>query len=1152
MAKNKVYIDIVVDDKGTTKRVAVNAKKLGSALEGAGKSARTADRNLKGAAQTSANATKNFSKMAQGLSGGLVPAYATLAAQVFAITAAFNFLKSAADFSVLATGQVAYAKSTGIAIKSLTEDIIQATNAQISFSDAAQASAIGLAAGLSTDQLERLGTAARDTSAILGRDVTDSFNRLVRGVTKAEPELLDELGIILRLETASRKYADAIGKDVKELTQFEKSQAVANDVLEQAESKYSSVLTEQEKLGNSVAKLGVAFENNLLKPFKEGLAKVLGPVFDFFTENVAALAVALGLLAVPILKAIIPGLNDMGDAAKAAAAQAKDAANASTFAFKRQVVQLRKVVKAQQDIRTEAAKNAKDAVQNLSARKGSGLESLQSGGVPSQRQAKGMIRAIEGNAKAYRTLTDKQRATLAANIKLMVADTEKGTKRMLLSFKTLGAGAKTVFVGMRAAYAGAMAGMRALTTGFVTFANKALAAIGWIGIIMLVIDLMKIAISKLREFFETAEQRNLRLLEEKELEKMDRLKSKLSGVNEELAEMATTTMKAGAAGGAFAGNVLSNVNVQSLKTALTSSNEELKEEAQKTAQYYFEIFKDSEGALGQIGTELASQAGKIGKGIDQFMTEDQIEKLLQYITRAQEAGLAASKFTSALKNQQEIEISFMGGLQQTTKYDGLIKSLSATIRASKDVVVLQEKEKKEIERSVALRDLLINMRDREFKAIRAKTALEMKYNDALLKATPLQAARLQQQQKIDGIQLTINDKLREQQNLNNLIAQQENGATAAQLNTLTLLGDELDLLGQKKGILEEQLTMLHEMEMAAKGAFESGVTGGLTDLITGKESSFKDAVANIAKTTLEAIAQTLSKNIAEKLSTAIFGDSASNRIKGAHVEGAEVVKQKIKEGHIEGMAAATETAGTTTATDVISGGGSTTSGKTAEGTQSIGIMEKLFGKSSSSTTSTMGQGEKMGETVTKQKVGGSVTNFLGSLSDIFDKNAEGGFVEKLGNVFEAGSGIFKDIFSSLPDLLGGLFGGAGGGIGGGIASFITSFFANGGIAKGGFRSAAYARGGVATQPTVGLVGEGRYNEAIVPLPDGKSIPVAMNGMGQQNNVTVNVSMDGNGNVSQEEQGGQGMDLGRVIAAAVQQELLNQKRSGGILSPYGAS
>jgi hypothetical protein len=52
-------------------------------------------------------------------------------------------------------------------------------------------------------------------------------------------------------------------------------------------------------------------------------------------------------------------------------------------------------------------------------------------------------------------------------------------------------------------------------------------------------------------------------------------------------------------------------------------------------------------------------------------------------------------------------------------------------------------------------------------------------------------------------------------------------------------------------------------------------------------------------------------------------------------------------------------------------------------------------------------------------------------------------------------------------------------------------FANGGIAPGGFK--AFANGGVVNGPTLGLVGEGRYNEAIVPLPNGKSIPVQLGG-----------------------------------------------------------
>ena len=57
-----------------------------------GKSAHSADRNVKGVAATSSNATKNFSKMAQGIGGVVVPAYAAFAAQLFALHAAFGFL----------------------------------------------------------------------------------------------------------------------------------------------------------------------------------------------------------------------------------------------------------------------------------------------------------------------------------------------------------------------------------------------------------------------------------------------------------------------------------------------------------------------------------------------------------------------------------------------------------------------------------------------------------------------------------------------------------------------------------------------------------------------------------------------------------------------------------------------------------------------------------------------------------------------------------------------------------------------------------------------------------------------------------------------------------------------------------------------------
>ena len=136
-------VDFKVTASGLNK-VDKDAKKAGKSFNQLDKNARSADRAGKGVANMSSNVTKNFSKMAQGITGGLVPAYATLAAQLFALDALFRFLREAADFRVLQEGQEAFAGVTGRAMKSLAKDIQAATQAQITFKEASQAAAIGL------------------------------------------------------------------------------------------------------------------------------------------------------------------------------------------------------------------------------------------------------------------------------------------------------------------------------------------------------------------------------------------------------------------------------------------------------------------------------------------------------------------------------------------------------------------------------------------------------------------------------------------------------------------------------------------------------------------------------------------------------------------------------------------------------------------------------------------------------------------------------------------------------------------------------------------------------------------------------------------------------------------------------------------------
>ncbi len=69
-------------------------------------------------------------------------------------------------------------------------------------------------------------------------------------------------------------------------------------------------------------------------------------------------------------------------------------------------------------------------------------------------------------------------------------------------------------------------------------------------------------------------------------------------------------------------------------------------------------------------------------------------------------------------------------------------------------------------------------------------------------------------------------------------------------------------------------------------------------------------------------------------------------------------------------------------------------------------------------------------------------------------------------------------------------------------------FEKGGIAPGGFK--AMQEGGVINKPTLGLVGEGSNSEAVVPLPDNRSIPVKFEGSGAGSSqpMTINLVMDG--------------------------------------------
>ncbi|MGB0749052.1 MAG: hypothetical protein ACPGO3_09925 [Magnetospiraceae bacterium] len=151
------------------------------------------------------------------------------------------------------------------------------------------------------------------------------------------------------------------------------------------------------------------------------------------------------------------------------------------------------------------------------------------------------------------------------------------------------------------------------------------------------------------------------------------------------------------------------------------------------------------------------------------------------------------------------------------------------------------------------------------------------------------------------------------------------------------------------------------------------------------------------------------------------------------------------------------------------------------------------------------------------------------MGKLFDRAVNG--FESL--IFEGGT--FNDLLTDLsrtafqmfkqaafPQGVGAAFAGGGGGLGGGLlgalfgGGFNLDFsglgslfpFASGGVMtpKGPMALESYASGGIAKSPQIAMFGEGDRPEAFVPLPDGRQIPVALQGGGQAMTITQNFNI----------------------------------------------
>ena len=228
---------------GHTKGVTEATKKvkgLGKATTETARRQNEIKRAQEGVHKTSLSTAKAFSKQQQGL-GGLVRAYATVAANIFALTAAFGILRRAADFMSMMISAENLESRLGMSVSNIAKEMQRATGHALDFRQSLENTNRALSAGFSSAQTAELADVIARASQTFGGSVEANMNKAISAVLRGRTETLSTMGIVIDLNKAYVEYAASIGKTGKELSKYEQKQAVINALLTEGKANLEGI-----------------------------------------------------------------------------------------------------------------------------------------------------------------------------------------------------------------------------------------------------------------------------------------------------------------------------------------------------------------------------------------------------------------------------------------------------------------------------------------------------------------------------------------------------------------------------------------------------------------------------------------------------------------------------------------------------------------------------------------------------------------------------------------------------------------------------------------------------------------------------------------------------------------------------------------------
>lgn len=209
---------------------------------------------------------------------------------------AFELAQVGAEAQRLRTSFDNLASSAGTTGNALLSALRSASRGAISDSNlilaANRANLLGVAD--TAKELSSLLEVARARGSALGLSTQQAFDNIVTGIGRESALILDNLGIIVDIESAQNAYASSLGRTSDSLTDVERKQAIVNQILENSQQLIAAsagqaddAASKFERLSASYSNLQVVVGEQLINNTSGGI-DVLTQVLDVFAANLSA------------------------------------------------------------------------------------------------------------------------------------------------------------------------------------------------------------------------------------------------------------------------------------------------------------------------------------------------------------------------------------------------------------------------------------------------------------------------------------------------------------------------------------------------------------------------------------------------------------------------------------------------------------------------------------------------------------------------------------------------------------------------------------------------------------------------------------------------------------------------------------------------